>query len=58
MRTVASILDAHGIEVEVLHTVRPGYVVYEDQYQVAAEPFSETVTASTGISSEAREGRI
>lgn len=44
MRTVASILDAHGIEVEVLHTERPGYVVYEDQYQVAAEPFSETVT--------------
>jgi hypothetical protein len=44
MRAVAAILDAHGIEVEVLRTERPGYVVYEDQYQVAAEPFSETVT--------------
>lgn len=36
--------DAHGIEVEVLHTERPGYVVYEDEYQVAAEPFTETLT--------------
>jgi hypothetical protein len=44
MREIVGILDAHGISVEVLHTARPGYVVYEDKYQVAAEPFSETAT--------------
>jgi hypothetical protein len=44
MRAIAGILDTHGIQVEVLHTERPGYVVYEDTYQVAAEPFSETAT--------------
>ena len=43
MRALASILMAHGITVELLKTERPGYVVYEDQYQVAAEPFKETV---------------
>jgi hypothetical protein len=44
MRAIAAILDGHGIQVDVLQTERPGYVVYEDKYQVAAEPFSETVT--------------
>lgn len=44
MRVLAHILDSHGILVDVLQTERPGYVVYEDRFQVAAEPFSETVT--------------
>jgi hypothetical protein len=44
MRILSHILDAHGIAVDVLQTARPGYVVYEDEYQVAAEPFSETST--------------
>jgi hypothetical protein len=44
MREIVGILDAHDIAVDVIHTTRPGYVVYEDKYQVAAEPFSETVT--------------
>jgi hypothetical protein len=44
MREVAHILAAHGIIVDVLRTERPGYVVYEDSHQVAAEPFRETVT--------------
>jgi hypothetical protein len=38
------ILESHGIVVDVIKTNRPGYVVYEDDFQVAAEPFSETVT--------------
>jgi hypothetical protein len=42
MRVFAQILDAHGIGVDMLRTERPGYVVYEDEYQVAAEPFGET----------------
>lgn len=42
MRELASILESHGIMVDVLQTDRPGYIVYEDEYQLAAEPFGET----------------
>jgi len=44
MHALSQILNAHGIIVEVLRTNRPGYIVYEDQLQVAAEPFKETTT--------------
>ena len=44
MHDVSRILDARGIAVEVLHVERPGYIVYEDAHQVAAEPFKETAT--------------
>ena len=42
MYAVASILAVHGIRAEVLTTERPGYVVYEDEWQITAEPYSET----------------
>lgn len=44
MRDVAAILEAHDVRVEMLRTGRPGYVVYEDAFQVAAEPFADTPT--------------
>ena len=44
MHALAQILQAHGVTVDVLYTERPGYVVYEDEFQVAAEPFKDTVT--------------
>jgi len=44
MRRMSSILAEHDVEVHVLQTQRPGYVVYEDEHQVAAEPFSDTPT--------------
>jgi hypothetical protein len=44
MHAIAAILHAHGVEVEAIRTERPGYVVYEDKHQVAAEPFKETTT--------------
>ena len=44
MHALRHILESHGIVVDVIKTNRPGYVVYEDDFQVAAEPFSETVT--------------
>jgi hypothetical protein len=44
MRILVSILMAHGVTVELLKTEYPGYVVYEDQHQVTAEPFREIVT--------------
>ena len=41
---LVEILRAHGVAVDLLRTDRPGYIVYEDSYQVAAEPFRETVS--------------
>jgi hypothetical protein len=40
MRSLAEILRDHGISVEMLKTERVGYVVYEDEHQVVAEPFA------------------
>lgn len=42
MRLLADILERHGMEVLMLRSRRPGYVVYGDEHQVAAEPYSDT----------------
>ena len=39
LHQLADLLRRHGIAVEVAKTDRPGYVVYEDEWQVVAEPF-------------------
>ena len=39
-----NILEAHGVIVEVIKSARVGYVVYEDDFQITAEPYAETVT--------------
>ena len=44
MRRMSALLAEHEVAVQVLRTKRPGYVVYEDEHQVAAEPFSDTPT--------------
>lgn len=44
MRELVAMLEAHGVAVEVLTTDRPGYVVYEDDHQIAAKPFRDTRT--------------
>lgn len=31
-----------GLHVEMIKTSRPGYIVYEDNHQIVAEPFSDT----------------
>jgi len=41
-REIQHILDANGVLIEMLTTRRPGYVVYEDEFQVAAHPFVRT----------------
>ena len=38
---MAEILVRHGIGVEVLKAERVGYVVYEDKFQIVAEPFAD-----------------
>jgi len=42
MRKYQRILDGYGLQVTMLRTTRPGYVVFEDKYQVVAYPFSDT----------------
>lgn len=44
MREIQSILSAYGVATETLRTRRPGYVVYEDDHQVVAQPFADTPT--------------
>ena len=43
-REVAEILRQHDVIVETVFTERPGFIVYEDNFQVVAEPFNETPT--------------
>lgn len=38
-REMVAILAEHGVEARMIRTNRPGYVIYEDEFQVAAEPF-------------------
>jgi hypothetical protein len=44
IRAIALILESHGRMVDMIKTRRPGYIVYEDEFQIAAEPFSDTAT--------------
>lgn len=44
MRELSSIIEGHGIHVHAIRTERPGYIVYEDEYQITAEPYNETQT--------------
>lgn len=39
-RSLVAILETHDVSVRMLKTDRVGYVVYEDEYQVVAEPFA------------------
>jgi hypothetical protein len=42
VRELAAMLERHGIPVEMRRTAKPGYVTYEDRYQVVAVPFRDT----------------
>ena len=42
-RNLAAILQNHCVPVRMLKTDRVGYVVYEDEYQVVAEPFADVL---------------
>ena len=41
VREISCILEQHGVYVRVIKAQRPGYVIYEDEYQVVAEPFAD-----------------
>jgi hypothetical protein len=38
---MVNVLERHGIYVKKIRTDRPGYIVYEDEWQVVAEPFRQ-----------------
>ena len=42
MRELVAILENHQIPVRIIRTTRSGYIVYEDEFQVVAEPFRDT----------------
>lgn len=42
MRSLSEILEEYGFPSSVLRSTRPGYIVYEDDFQVVAEPFADT----------------
>jgi len=41
MHEMRCVVEQNGMFVQVLRTRRPGYVVFEDEYQVVAEPFAD-----------------
>jgi hypothetical protein len=42
MWEVETILSDYGVDVLVIRTRKPGYVVYQDEHQVTAYPFADT----------------
>ena len=42
IRELVFILEHHGVLVRMLKADRVGYIVYEDEFQVVAEPFADT----------------
>jgi hypothetical protein len=40
MRALAALLEHKDTHVDVVESDRPGYVIYEDEHQVAAVPFA------------------
>jgi hypothetical protein len=44
MHRIKDVLESHGHHVTMIREDRVGYVVYEDELQVVAEPFADTST--------------
>ena len=44
MHELKQVLERHDITVDIIKTERTGFIVYEDAFQIVAEPFSETST--------------
>jgi hypothetical protein len=42
MRSLAFILEEYGYFSNIISTATPGYIVYEDEHQIVAEPFNDT----------------
>jgi hypothetical protein len=44
MHEIQRVLEANGYPVTTAHESRIGYIVYQDEFQVIAEPFADTRT--------------
>ena len=44
IQEMRQVLERNGHVIEMLSETRVGYIVYEDTFQVVAEPFSDTRT--------------
>jgi hypothetical protein len=42
MWEIIRLLESHGLSVRMIKTDRPGYVTYEDEHQIVAEPFADS----------------
>lgn len=42
MHQFKALLENHGVTVDIIKTDKPGYIVYEDDFQITAEPFADT----------------
>jgi hypothetical protein len=42
MREMVALLEHHDVSVRMIKTTRPGYVVYEDEFQIVAVPFADS----------------
>ncbi len=42
MREMVALLKHHFIPVQMIKTARPGYVIYEDAFQIVAVPFADS----------------
>ncbi|MGA9042438.1 MAG: hypothetical protein WB421_18040 [Terriglobales bacterium] len=42
MREMIAILEHHDVLVKLIKTNKPGYVVYEDEFQIVAVPFADS----------------
>jgi hypothetical protein len=42
MHEMVALLEHHDVPVRMIKTTRPGYVVYEDEFQIVAVPFADS----------------
>jgi len=42
IREIIAVLENYDVSVRMIKTERPGYVVYEDQFQIVAVPFADS----------------
>lgn len=42
IRELVEILESHHVHVRTLKAKRVGYIVYEDEHQIVAQPFADT----------------
>jgi hypothetical protein len=49
MHAMCRVSNEHGIVTEMITSVRPGYVVFEDEHPVAAEPFAPDGDLTGGV---------